>query len=210
LTEFAYVTNATHEDSIRKPNTVGRVSTGLEIKLVDDDDAEVPNGQIGEILVRGESGTLGYYNDAETTAKLIDKENWYHTGDLAYKDEEGYYFFCDRKKDMLRRSGENISSAELEGILLRHPDIADVAIIGVPDRIRGQEVKAYIVPNSGVSLSPEAVWAHCEKEMAYYKIPRYLEFRESLPKTKTQKTQKFVLRKEKGDLTEGCFDRTKQ
>jgi acyl-CoA synthetase (AMP-forming)/AMP-acid ligase II len=208
FTEFPYVTNATGGDSIKKSNTVGTESPGVEMRLIDDDGNEVPIGEIGEILLRGKSGTLGYFNDPEATSQLIDPSGWYHTGDLAYKDEDGYYYFCDRKKDMIRRSGENISSAEIEGVLLTHPDISDAAVIGVPDKIRGQEVKAYVVPKLGVKLTPEKIWSYCETELAYFKIPRYIELRDSLPKTKTQKTQKFVLRKEKEDLTDGCFDRT--
>ena len=209
LTEFPYVTNATYEDSIHKPNTVGKASAGLEMKLVDDRGAIVPVGDIGEIQIRGESGTLGYYNDPENTELLIDSAGWYHTGDLAYMDQDGYYFFADRKKDMLRRSGENISSAELEGILIRHVKIVDAAVIGVPDKARGQEVKAYIVPEPGSGLTPDAVWAYCDKEMAGYKVPRYIEFRDSLPKTRTQKTRKFMLRKEAQNPSERCFDRNK-
>lgn len=210
LTEFPYVTNATYQDSIQKPNTVGKASAGLEIQLVDDRGMRVGVGEPGEILIRGESGTLGYYNDPENTVLLIDRNGWYHTGDLATVDQDGYYYFADRKKDMLRRSGENISSAELEGVLMRHEHISDAAVIGIPDKARGQEVKAYIVPEPGSSLTPDDVWAYCDKEMARYKVPRYIQFKDSLPKTRTQKTRKFMLRKEAQELAEGCFDRNER
>ncbi|MHB8830177.1 MAG: AMP-binding enzyme, partial [Syntrophales bacterium] len=145
--------------------------------------------------------------DHDATEKAW-RNGWFHTGDFCKRDEDGYFYFVDRKKDMVRRSGENISASEVEGILLLHPKIRDVAVIPVPDKLRVEEIKAYVVPVEKEDLKPEEIIAWCEEHLAYFKIPRYIEFRENLPKTATQKIQKVVLKKEKADLTEGSWDRT--
>lgn len=192
----------------------GPVLPEVEAKIVDDDDNEVPYGQVGELLIRSSDTHnrrkgffKGYLKDPEATEKAW-KNGWFHTGDFCKRDQDGYFYFVDRKKDMIRRSGENISASEVEGALLLHPKISDVAVIPVPDKLRVEEIKAYIVPVEKADLKPEEVITWCEERLAYFKIPRYIEFREELPKTTTQKIQKAVLKKEKADLTEGCWDRT--
>jgi len=202
-----------------KDRKVGTASFGpvlpeIEAKIVDDDDKEVPYGQVGELVTRSsdpQNPRKGYFKaylkDPEATEKAW-RNGWFHTGDFCKRDEEGYFYFVDRKKDMVRRSGENISSSEVEAVILLHPKVQDVAVIPVPDKLRVEEVKAYIVSKEEVALTPEEVILWCEERMAYFKIPRYIEFKKDLPKTATQKIQKAVLKKEREDLTKDCWDRT--
>lgn len=177
-----------------------------EMKLVDEADRDVPTGTIGEVVVRSPLLTLGYYKDPERTAEAM-RGGWFHTGDNAVKDEDGYYYFVDRKKDVIRRRGENISSAEVESVLLSHPEVLEAAVIPVPSELGEDDVKACIVTHPDAAVRPEALADWCAERLARFKVPRYIEFRESLPKTPTQKVEKYVLRREKADLTEGCWDR---
>ena len=149
---------------------------------------------------------LGYYKDAAATEHAF-RGGWFHSGDLGYIDEDGDYHFVGRKKDIIRRGGENISAASIEQVLITHPAILDAAALPVPDRIRGEEVKVYVVPRPGQSITFEEVIEFSEKNMAEYKVPRYVEIRESLPKTPSERVQKEKLKQEKKDLTEGCYDR---
>ncbi len=196
-------------DLDRKVGTacIGRPVDYREAKIVDEDDFEVPNGQVGEIILkRGKGMMKGYYKDPEATSRAF-RGGWFHTGDLGYKDEDSDFHFVGRKKDIIRRGGENISAASVEEVLMRHPKILDAAVIPVPDEIRGEEVKIYIVLKPNEELSPEEIVAFCFENMASFKVPRYIEFRESLPKTPSERVQKHKLREEKADLTEGCYDR---
>ena len=177
-----------------------------EMKLVDEADRDVPTGTIGEVVVRSPLLTLGYYKDPKRTAEAM-RGGWFHTGDNAVKDEDGYYYFVDRKKDVIRRRGENISSAEVESVLLSHPEVLEAAVIPVPSELGEDDVKACIVTHPDAAVRPEALADWCEERLARFKVPRYIEFRESLPKTPTQKVEKYVLRRERSDLTEGCWDR---
>lgn len=202
-----------------KDRKVGTASFGpvlpeVEARIVDYEGNEVPHGRVGELVTRSSDTHnprkgyfKGYLKDPDATEKAW-SNGWFHTGDYCKRDEEGCFYFVDRKKDMVRRSGENISSSEVEGAILLHPKISDVAVIPVPDKLRVEEIKAYIVPVEKEDLKPEEVITWCEERLAYFKIPRYIEFRKNLPKTATQKIQKVVLKKEKDDLTEGCWDRT--
>jgi len=147
-----------------------------------------------------------YYKDPDATRRAF-RGGWFHSGDLGYQDDDGDYHFVGRKKDVIRRGGENISAASVEQILIDHPSILDAAVIPVPDRIRGEEVKAYVVPLPGEHPTPEEVIEFCLQNMAAFKVPRYLEFRESLPKTPSERVQKQRLKEEKDDLTLGCYDR---
>jgi crotonobetaine/carnitine-CoA ligase len=184
-------------------------SLPMQVKLMDDDGREVQPGETGEIWARSPGFMLGYWKDPESTAQAL-KDGWLHTGDKARRDKEGFYYFVDRTKDLIRRKGENISSREVESILLSHPRIAEVAVIGVPSKeIGDEEVKAYIVLKPGGVASPEEIFSWCEEQLARFKVPRYLEFREALPKTPSARVQKYLLKKEREELTEGCFDRKK-
>ena len=217
MTECPNICQNPH-DGVRKVGSMGTPAVFpdpsiplTEMKLVDDDDREVPVGTVpvgtvGEVAVRSPLLTLGYYKDPDRTAEAM-KGGWFHTGDNAYRDEDGYYYFVDRKKDVIRRRGENISSAEVEFVLFSHPDVTDAAVIPVPSELGEDEVKACIVPTEGADLKPASIVEWCEARLAKFKVPRYIEFRESLPKTPTQKVEKYVLRREKTDLTEGCWDR---
>ena len=138
------------------------------------------------------------------------KDGWLYTGDLGYLDQDGYLYFVDRVKDMVRRGDENISSEEVERVLNSHPQVAESAVIAVPDPIRGEEVKAYIVlksPATAESVPPEKIWEFCKPHLAAYKLPRYLEYRGELPKTPSSKVQKNILRDESQQGGTRVFDR---
>jgi len=200
---------AVTQDMDRKVGTacIGRPIPYRQVKIVDDNDVEVPQGQVGEILLRRDRGMMKeYYKDARATEHAF-RGGWFHSGDLGYQDEDGDYHFVGRKKDIVRRGGENVSAASVEQVLMAHPKVLDAAVIAVPDPVRGEEVKAYVVPNPGEQLTPQEVIDYCRDNMAVFKVPRYLEFRDSLPKTPSERVQKQKLRQEKADLTEGCYDR---
>jgi crotonobetaine/carnitine-CoA ligase len=166
------------------------------VRLVDADGNDVPNGEVGEILVRGRPGRtvmLGYHDDPAATAEAL-RDGWLHTGDNAYADERGYLYFFDRAKDMIKRAGENVSSAEVEAALLEHPDVVEAAVVGVPDPVRDEAVKAFVVPAEGVTLSEADVIAFCRENLASFKVPTILEFRTELPKTSVGKIEKKSLR----------------
>ena len=176
-------------------------------------------GQVGEITLRSPAVMPGYWRDPERTREAL-RDGWLHTGDLGRLDEDGYLYFVDRKKDVVRRRGENISSQEVEDVIKRHPGVLDCAIIAVPSELGEEEVKAYVVPrvsqdtgpgNGGaaVDLKPEDVVHWCAERLAYFKVPRYVEFRDDLPRTPSLRVRKDVLRQEREDLTAGCFDREK-
>jgi crotonobetaine/carnitine-CoA ligase len=178
------------------------------MRVVDDQGRELPPGDVGELIIRNPTVTPGYFKDPEETAKVI-KDRWLYTGDNAYQDKDGYFFFVDRKKDVIRRRGENISSLEIEEALHAHPKVLESAVIGVPSELYDEEVKAYIVFKEGKTADPAEIFQWCEKRLARFKVPRFLEYRSSLPKTPTFRVEKFRLRQERADLTEGCVDREK-
>jgi crotonobetaine/carnitine-CoA ligase len=200
---------AVTHDMDRKVGTacIGRPVYYREARIVDENDIELARGEVGEIVLkRGQGMMKGYYKDPEAT-EMAFRGGWFHSGDLGYQDEDGDYHFVGRKKDIIRRGGENISAASVEQVLMDHPKILDAAVIAVKDPIRGEEVKAYIVPNAGVELTPEEIIEFCQQNMAAFKVPRYLEFKDELPKTPSERVQKGKLIEEKADLTEGCHDR---
>ncbi len=200
---------AVTQDMDRKVGTacIGRPIPYREVKIVDDNDVEVPQGQVGEIILkRGRGMIKEYYKDPQATEHAF-RGGWFHSGDLGYQDEDGDYHFVGRKKDIIRRGGENISAASVEQVLIDHPTILDAAVVAVPDPVRGEEVKAYVVPKPGEQITPQEVFDFCKEHMAVFKVPRYLEFRDTLPKTPSERVQKQKLRQEKADLTEGCYDR---
>ena len=177
--------------------------------IVDEAGNFLPPRKAGEIVKQSPTVMQGYFKNPEATAKAL-KNGWLYTGDLGYLDEDGYLYFVDRVKDMVRRGDENISSEEVERILNSHPQIAESAVVAVPDQIRGEEVKACIVlkpPATSGQVTPEMIWTFCAKHLAAFKIPRFLEFRDELPKTPSSKVQKNILREESKQSSSQVFDR---
>ncbi|HEX3363521.1 AMP-binding protein [Phenylobacterium sp.] len=183
------------DDSLEvRVSTVGRIHPHVEVKIVDAEGRIVPRGETGELCTRGYSVMLGYWDDPERTAEALDAAGWMHTGDLATLDAEGCGNIVGRIKDMVIRGGENVYPREIEEYLYRHPAVADVQVIGVPDTKYGEELCAWIVLKPGAELTPEAVRAFCQGQIAHYKIPRHIKFVEGFPTTVTGKVQKFAMR----------------
>jgi crotonobetaine/carnitine-CoA ligase len=161
---------------------------------------------VGEITIKNPATMPGYWRNEEQTRFSL-RDGWLYTGDLGWMDEDGFLYFVDRKKDIIRRRGENISSQEVEDVIKRHPNVLDCAVVAVPSELGEDEVKAYVLPVQGAVVSPEDVVYWCADNLAYFKVPRYLEMREDLPRTPSLRVRKDLLRQEKEDPTEGCFDR---
>ncbi len=193
---------------------VGSGACGLpspyrEARICDEAGRDVPTGEIGELCIRGPGILLGYYRKPEANAASF-RDGWFRTGDLFRKDAEGFHYIVGRVKDMIRRSGENIAAREVEAVMREIPEIAEAAAVGVPDSRRGQEVKAYVILKPGVDraeVPPERIFAHCDARLAKFKVPRYLEYRETLPKTPSEKIAKQRLVDEKPDLRADSYDR---
>ena len=180
-----------------------------KLRILGESGEECSPGQAGEITKQSPTITKGYYKNPEATAEAL-RGGWLHTGDLGYVDEDRFLYFVDRKKDVIKRADENISSEEIEQALNSHPLVVESAVIGVPDPIRQEEVKAYIVlklPATPESLPPEEIWAYCRERLAAFKVPRYLEYRSELPRTSSAKIQKGVLREEAKAPKGLVFDR---
>ncbi|HTM10999.1 MAG TPA: AMP-binding protein [Verrucomicrobiae bacterium] len=176
-----------------------------KIKIVDDDGVELPVGRLGEIVKQSPAVMRGYYKNPAATAAAL-KDGWLYTGDLGYLDEDGFLYFMDRKKDMVKRGDENISAEEVERVLNSHPAVAESAVIGVSDPIRQEELKACIVLKPRANdAGAEAIWSYCAERLAAFKVPRYVEFLAELPKTPSSKVQKHLLREASGGIV---FDRT--
>ncbi|MEO4000354.1 AMP-binding protein [Mesorhizobium sp. CAU 1732] len=187
----------------------GRPSPFREAKIVDAEGNEVAVGEVGELCLRGPGIMLGYYRKPEANASSYFGD-WFRTGDLFWKDAQGFHYIVGRLKDMIRRSGENIAAREVEAVLRELPGVLEAAAVGVKDASRGEEVKAYLVLQPGTTpqdVPPEAIFEHCKTRLAAFKIPRFLEYRDSLPKTPSEKIAKQKLVAEKPDLRVGSFDR---
>jgi long-chain acyl-CoA synthetase len=175
-----------------KPGTVGFAIVACQVQVVDDDDRPLPTGERGEIVIRGHNVMKGYYKRPVETAEAL-RGGWFHTGDIGVMDDEGYVSIVDRKKDILIRGGTNVYPREIEEVLMTHPAVSLAAVIGVPDERLGEEIKAFIVLKPGASITGEALIAWCREEIAAFKYPRYVEFRESLPIGPTGKVVKRQL-----------------
>jgi fatty-acyl-CoA synthase len=178
----------------RRVSTVGRIHPFVEVKVVDLDGKIVKRGERGELCTRGYSVMLGYWDEPEKTADVLDRNGWMHTGDLATVDDEGYCNIVGRIKDMVIRGGENLYPREIEEYLYRHPKIQDVQVFGVADDRYGEELCAWIRIRTGETLTAEEVRAFCQGQIAHNKIPRYVEFVDGFPMTVTGKIQKFMMR----------------
>jgi fatty-acyl-CoA synthase len=197
MTETSPVTTQVRRDDTLENRcaTVGQAGPHVEIKIVDPTTGQtLPRDEPGEFLARGYVVMRGYWNDPERTAEAIDSSRWMHTGDLATMDERGYVRIVGRIKDMVIRGGENIYPREVEEFLYTHPGIADVQVIGVPDKRYGEQLMAWIVPRAGAELTTAAVVDFCRGEIAHYKIPRYIKLVEAFPMTITGKVQKYKMR----------------
>jgi crotonobetaine/carnitine-CoA ligase len=209
LSDYGMATSFTQWDPRDKLGSIGRARRGFEVKIVDDDDFEVPAGEPGEIVLRSVDpwrATFGYYKMPEAT--LTSRRNlWFHTGDRGVKDADGYFWFVDRKKDCIRRRGENISAFEVEQIIATHPEVADAAVFPIATSTNDEEVAAVIVRKPGALLDEVKLVEHCQKNMAYFMVPRYVQFREALPTTMSQKVEKFRLRKDLESNLAQAWDR---
>lgn len=193
LSEASPVVSVNPIFGARKAGSVGLTLPGVQVKIVDESLKELPVGEVGELAVKGPNVMQGYFNLPEETAKTI-VDGWLLTGDIAKLDDEGYIYIVDRKKDMLLVRGVNVYPREIEDVLYQHPKIVECAVIGVPDEVKGEAPKAFIVVREGETLSEQEVRGFCKEHLAGYKLPKYIEFRASLPKNATQKIMKRDLR----------------
>jgi long-chain acyl-CoA synthetase len=176
-----------------KPGTVGLPIFGVDVRCVDEHDRPLPPGGRGEVIVRGPNVMKGYYGRPEATAEAM-RGGWFRTGDIGQFDTDGYLAVVDRKKDMILRGGFNVYPREIEEVLLTHPAVAQVAVIGVPDPRLGEEVKAIVVPRRGAAVTADELMAWGREQMAAFKYPRIIEFRDALPMSATGKILKRDLR----------------
>ena len=188
---------------------IGTPMPGREARVVDADDRPVPAGEPGELVLRGVGLMDGYYRNPQATAEAF-RNGWLHTGDVVRRDERGRLYHLTRLKDMIRRSGENIAAAEVEGVIMRHPGVRLAAVLAVEDDLRGEEVMAYVVLCEDVprdDATAAALSAFCAERLARFKVPRYWKYRDDLPRTPSERIRKEVLRAEGDDLRAGAYDR---
>ncbi|MDP6621239.1 MAG: ATP-dependent acyl-CoA ligase [Alphaproteobacteria bacterium] len=212
MTDTCMVTLRGPADPPEKWASAGRVRPEVEVRIVDDDDLELAPGEIGEIVLRGRDPwhvALGYYNKPEATAEAF-RNLWFHTGDRGRIDADGYLYFVDRKKDAIRRRGENISSYEVEQIILKNQAVEDVAAFAVAAETSEDEVMVSLVLRPGSNLTPAALIDFCQQNMAYYMVPRYVEFVPDLPRTMSEKVQKYKLRDAAEARLADIWDREKE
>ncbi|MFB4301885.1 long-chain fatty acid--CoA ligase [Actinomadura sp. NTSP31] len=193
LSETSPVCSFNRPDRPTRPGSIGLPVWGVEMKLVDDEWKDVEGEGPGEIAVRGHNVMKGYYDRPEATAEAI-RDGWFRTGDVARRDEDGYYYIIDRSKDMIIRGGYNVYPRELEEVLMTHPDVSLAAVVGVPHPSHGEEVKAYVIRKPGATVTEDELIAWGKQQFANYKYPRIVEFRDELPMTATGKILKRELR----------------
>lgn len=169
-----------------------------EVRIVDDEGVDVPVGQVGELIIRNPITMKAYFDDPERTAEAI-RDGWLYTGDYARCDDEGFYYYVDRKKDIVRRRGENVSSVEVELVLMEHPAVEEAAVIGVPAELTDEDILAVVVPRAGAAPDADDLARWCAERLADFKVPRYVLVVDELPKTPTQKVQKAQLRSQLTD-----------
>jgi len=195
LTESGAITTGQPADLPPKYGSIGKCLLKCNtIKVFDEKGQELPPGQQGEIAVKGPTVMKGYWNLPEETTKAI-KDSWLYTGDIGYMDEDGYFYITGRKKDIIIRGGENVSPVEVEEILLQHPAVAEAGVVGIPDAVYGEEIKAFVVINPDKRVNEEELIAFCKDRLPSFKLPKKLQFTESLPKNLLGKVLRAELRK---------------
>ncbi len=212
MTETCYGTiEAIREE--RRPGSSGRPRQHPdprfenEVRIADAETGRhVGPNTVGEITIRNPAVMPGYWRNEQQNRETL-RDGWLYTGDLGWLDDDGFLYFVDRKKDIIRRRGENISSQEVENVIKAHPNVLDCAVVAVPSELGEDEVKAYVTPRPGATVNPEEVVYWCAENLAYFKVPRYWEVRDELPRTPSLRVRKDVLRQEREDLIEGCYDR---
>lgn len=200
LTETSPVTHGNFAGPVAKPGSIGPAIPGVECRLVDEHDEDVPAGAEGEIAVRGENVMLGYWNRPEDTAEAL-RGGWFHTGDIATVDQDGYYTIVDRKKDMINAGGFKVWPREVEEVLFRHPAVREAAVVPYPDPYAGERPLAFIALKEGQQATADELIAYCRDHLASFKAPERVEFRDELPKLPTGKVLRRVLRDEAQRLT---------
>ncbi|MGH9213022.1 MAG: AMP-binding enzyme, partial [Acidimicrobiales bacterium] len=186
--------------------TSGRAIPGVEVRIVDDDGVEQKPGDAGEIVVRGYNVMPGYFEDPTQTAETVDGDGWLHTGDIGWMDERGYIKITDRKKDMYIVGGFNAYPAEIENLLLAHPDLGQVAVVGTPDQRLGEVGLAFVIPKPGHTVDPDQVVAWARDHMANYKVPREVRVVDAFPLNAIGKVLKYELREMAAEGGEGGED----
>ncbi|MBK8247859.1 MAG: AMP-binding protein [Gemmatimonadetes bacterium] len=184
---------------------VGRPVEGKDARVVDAEGHPLGDDEVGELCVRGRGMMRGYWNKPEATAERI-RDTWLHTGDLAWRDARGYYHLVGRLKDMIRRGGENISAAEVEGVLAEHPAVRAAAVMSVPDELRGEEVKAFVQRQEGAAVDPADLVAFVRDRLAAFKVPRFIEFVDDFPRTPSERVAKHQLVRD--EPRRGAWDAT--
>lgn len=199
MSEASPVLTSNAAGPVVKPGTVGPAIPGVEIKIVDDNDNELPHGQMGELIARGANVMRGYWNQPEATAETL-RNGWLHTGDLATEDDDGYFTIVDRKKDMILVSGYNVYPREVEETLFTHPAVADAAVVQYPDPYQGESVMAFVVLKPGHEATEREIIDYCRSQIAVFKCPRKVEFIGELPKNNTGKVLRRELRDKAKEL----------
>jgi len=205
LSEASPVTHINPLHGVAKHGSIGLPVPGTEAKIVDMDlgGPPLPPGKLGELAVRGPQVMAGYFNRPDETADVL-RNGWLYTGDIAYMDEDGYFFIVDRKKDLIISAGYNIYPREIDEILHQHPKVQEAVAVGIPCDARGEVVKVFVVPKEGEKPTKAEIIAFCRQKLAGYKVPRQVEFRESLPKTMVGKVLRRALRAEEAERTKAC------
>jgi long-chain acyl-CoA synthetase len=197
LSETSPVASFNHPDRERKPGSIGTPIEGVEMKVVDDDGNDAAQGEVGEIVIRGHNVMKGYWNRPDATEEVM-RDGWFHTGDMARVDEDGYFFIVDRKKDLIIRGGYNVYPREIEEVLYTHPAVAEAAVVGVPHAELGEEVGACVALKSGEEAEPQDLRAFVKERVAAYKYPRHVWLVDELPKGPTGKILKREIRVPEG------------
>ncbi len=192
LTETSPVVSLNPMRGIRKPGSVGLNIDGVEVKVISEQGRQLSPGEVGELLVKGPNVMDGYFNNNQATSQTL-RDNWLYTGDLSKIDQDGYIYIVDRKKDMINVRGLNVYPAEIERVLLRHQKIKEAAVIRVADKFKGEVPKAFVVLKEGQDCAATELVGYLRRHLAAFKIPKYVEFRQSLPKTATGKIAKRQL-----------------